>query len=45
MRNGSNIPIVVQAVTLLAACVSTAMISFLVTWAFFETLGTWRWPL
>lgn len=44
MRNIPNIPIQVQAITLLAACISTAALAFLVTWVFFETLGAWRWP-
>lgn len=45
MSNDPQISIQVQAVTLLAACITVATLSFLVTWTFFETLGAWRWPL
>lgn len=35
----------VHVVAWLASMFATALISFAVTWAFFETAGAWRWPL
>lgn len=38
------LPVHVQFIAWLLSCVCCALISFAVTWGFFETLGAWRWP-
>lgn len=34
----------VQLLAWLSSLLVVALLSFAVTWTFFETLGTWRWP-